>query len=84
MHDPLSGPFAFTNSAHHEIRLRSQEQLVALVTKLLSDLENKKHKTEKSILKQYVRNRVAEKDAEWLGFFQQPGRAEQWGIDSTP
>jgi hypothetical protein len=71
-------PFSFIRVAHHEMRLASVQALEALVARLRADLARRSIRITSDEIKDYVAERLRERDAEWCSFCETAANGPKW------
>jgi hypothetical protein len=81
--EPVAIPdsrFTYARATHREIRLDSLDELRVLVARLMAEVSDRQHVTEKAQLKEYATSRAVAGDPEWLAFLREcpRSRALKW------
>ena len=63
---PAGTLFNLTESAHREIILDNEGELLAVIDQIRQDFQNRKHDVQKAEVEKYARDRLAAADPEWV------------------
>lgn len=65
---PNTSPFSFTRNAHREIHFPSTADLQSFAKYIFLDIEQRRHRTGKDELRNYVSDRISSSDPEWVEY----------------